>query len=166
MPRVSGYFQRDGIQISYFQNVLDVVQVVMSVSVGVVVPVSLSCSIFLSPSPFTSRNDRLFCLGALTGYLFELPQVLHRIVKTSAHGFLPPLLAFSTDEVQVWPSICTVSQNLHAVCLSCEPIRICAFWDTALRFDIMCRDICCVARFDVADALCSSLFEGDFEEAS
>jgi hypothetical protein len=76
------------------------------------------------PGTFGARSDFLFCLGALMGYRFTFPHVSHRVTRISAHGFLPPLLRFSTVEWHVLPSIWTASQYLQTVCLTAGLCRI------------------------------------------
>lgn len=55
------------------------------------------------------------------------------MTSTSAHGFLPRLLLFSTIEVHVSPSMSNVSQNLQIVCLIVGDSRIWLFRDVARR---------------------------------
>lgn len=120
-------------------------------------------------SGFGPRKVFLFCLGALTGYLLTLPHVLQRVVRTSAQGFLPPLLAFSTVEVHVSPSTWRVSQNLQMVCFMAGLCRICDLRETARRLEAIWRDIFCVALRSLAvgaGALCSGPEDEGFDEAS
>ena len=87
-------------------------------------------------TPFSSSNVlrcRRFCLRSSTGNLFALWQILHLITRTSAHGLRPFLLLFSTEDIQVLPSIKKVSQYLHIVCLMAGLRRIWAFRATDRR---------------------------------
>lgn len=82
-----------------------------------------------------SRKCFLFCLRAQTGNRFAFPQVEQQMTKTSAHRFLPPLLAFSTMEWQFWPSMRTVSQNLQMALFMAGLWRTCPLRDMARTSD-------------------------------
>jgi len=64
------------------------------------------------------------------GYLLSRPHVWHLRTSTSAQGFLPPRLLFSTVDVHDWPSIRTESQNLQMVCFTAGASRIRDLRDT------------------------------------
>jgi len=81
----------------------------------------------------TGRSVFLLVLGAETGYLLCFPHVWHFRTMLSAHGFLPPLLLFSTVVVHDCPSIKTESQNLHMVRFTAGLSRILVLRDTARK---------------------------------
>jgi hypothetical protein len=68
------------------------------------------------------------------------PHVSHFLTRTSAQGFLPPLLLFSTSIEQVDPSVSIVSQFLHIECFIAGDIRICALREIDRRSDTRRRD--------------------------
>lgn len=57
-----------------------------------------------------------FCRDELSGWRLTFPHAWHFRTRTSAQGFLPPLLLFSTMVVQDCPSIRRASQCLQMVC--------------------------------------------------
>jgi hypothetical protein len=115
-----------------------------------------------------SRLGLLFCLSDLIGNLFSKPHVLHFRTNTSAHGFLPPLLLFSTSLEQVEPSISIVSQFLHIACFIVGDIRICTFRETERKSETRRRDTglngesaSASESFAAATVVCSACPEGD-----
>jgi hypothetical protein len=73
------------------------------------------------------------CFFAPTGNLFFPPQVVHSSTTTSAQGFLPPLLIFSTVCVAVRPGTRTVLQRLHMVRFRSTDSRSWALRETCWR---------------------------------
>lgn len=108
-----------------------------------------------SSSPTTSSAESalglrfalLDCFVAPTGNLFFAPQNVQPTTMTSAHGFLPPLLAFSMVCVAVRPGISTVLHVLQMVRFkSAESL-------TWLFRDTVCKSVpSCKARLDGTDA--------------
>lgn len=79
------------------------------------------------------RTDFRFCFFAPIGNLLEAPQAQHFRTRTSAHGFRPFLLKFSTERRHVSPSMRGEQQILQIACLRSDESRICAFWATERR---------------------------------
>ena len=96
-----------------------------SVSLGLVIDVVSLEAAF--------RCTFLDCFFAPTGNRFFPPHVVHLRTRTSAQGFLPPLLIFSTVWVAVRPGTRTVLQRLHRVRLRSTDIRSCALRETCCR---------------------------------
>ena len=105
-------------------------------------------------SDFGFRNGRRFCLGASTGNRRSPPQVRHLLTRTSAHGFLPPLLWFSISSVQLFPSMRKVSQYLQMVCFKAGDRRIWLLSEIARAFVSRRRERACLAI--LFDSLLSS----------
>lgn len=81
-----------------------------------------------------------FCLGACTGNRFSRPHVLHLMTRTSAQGFFPFLLLFSTVLEHVFPSTRIVLQNLQMVRFMSGLIRIIVLRVTSRRSVTSRRD--------------------------
>lgn len=85
--------------------------------------------VFSSPV-LPPRNGRRGCRGAATGYRRTRPHVRHSTANTSAHGFVPSLLLFSTTDMHVSPSTRRVSQNLQILRFTAGRRRMLVFRDT------------------------------------
>lgn len=81
------------------------------------------------------RSTFLGCFFAPTGNLFFPPQSVHSRTRTSAQGFLPPLLMFSTVWLAVRPGTRIVLQRLHMVRLSSTDSRSWALRETCCKSD-------------------------------
>ena len=90
--------------------------------------------------PCVTRKVFLFCLFAARGNLRTKAQVLHFWIRTSAQGFLPPLLLFSMLDVLVDPSSSIESQFLQIECFITGDIRIWLLWETARRSNTSRRE--------------------------
>ena len=75
--------------------------------------VEVSKSLVAEPSNLLLRSAFLLCRFAPTGNRFVLPQNVQLMTKTSAHGFLPPLLSLTIACVAVRPGMRTVLQHLQ-----------------------------------------------------
>ena len=84
---------------------------------------------------FMTRLGLRVCLSEFTGYLLSQEQLRHFFTNVSAHGFLPPLLLFSTSVAHVLPSTSSVSHRLHIVCFIAGERRICIFSETSRKSD-------------------------------
>ena len=93
----------------------------------------LEVSSAIADSVLSRRSVFLFCFFAATGNRFASPHVTQLTTLTSAHGFFPPLLLFSTVVAHVFPSWRRVWQFLHIECFTSVLRRICDFIATLRR---------------------------------
>lgn len=84
---------------------------------------------------FWGRRSFLLCLFAPTGKRFCMPQTLHSITRTLAHGFLPPILLFSVKLSEVVSGRRSVLHLLQSERLTLCERRIWLLNDTARRCD-------------------------------
>jgi hypothetical protein len=96
---------------------------------------------FLMTSPPSSLSVFLFGLVALTGYLLSRPHVWHLRTITSAQGFFPPRLLFSTADVHEWPSMRIESQNLQMDCFTAGESRMRVLSETERKSVASRRDM-------------------------
>ena len=71
---------------------------------------------------------------APTGNRLEVPHAVHVVTRTSAQGFLLPLLLFSTYDEDVDPGIRSRLQRLHIVCFTAGVSLTWLLNDTARRW--------------------------------